>query len=66
MKDLHHPNILRLLGICLDGGPAPFIIIPFMENGSLLSYLRKKRNTLLLMENDVTVIVANTIEIRFL
>ena len=56
MKDLNHPNILRLLGICLDGGPVPFIITPFMENGSLLLYLRKKRNTLLPAENDVTVI----------
>ena len=47
MKDLNHPNILRLIGICVDGGPAPFIITPFMENGSLLSYLRKNRNTFL-------------------
>ena len=47
MKDLNHPNILRLIGICVDGGPAPFIITPFMENGSLLSYLRKNRTTFL-------------------
>ena len=47
MKDLNHPNILRLIGICVDGGPTPFIITPFMENGSLLSYLRKNRNTFL-------------------
>ena len=55
MKDLNHPNILRLIGICVDGGPAPFIITPFMENGSLLSYLRKNRNTFLSpTEDDVT------------
>ena len=53
MKDLNHPSILKLIGVCLDGGPAPFIITPFMENGSLLSYLRKNRNTLLLTGNDV-------------
>ena len=52
MKDLNHPNILRLIGICVDGGPAPFIITPFMENGSLLSYLRKNRNTFLLPTED--------------
>ena len=54
MKDLNHPNILGLLGICLDGGPAPFIITPFMENGSLLSYLRKNRNMFSPTEDDVT------------
>ena len=53
MKDLNHPNILKLIRVCLDGGPAPFIIMPFMENGSLLSYLRKNRSTFLPTEDDV-------------
>lgn len=47
MCDLSHPNILSLTGVCLDGGSAPYIIMPFMENGSLLSYLRKHRNELI-------------------
>ena len=54
MKELNHPNILKLIGVCLDGGPAPFIITPFMENSSLLSYLRKNRNTFLPTEDNVT------------
>ena len=48
MQELSHPNVLTLLGVCLDGGPAPFIVMPFMANGSLLSYLRKNRNMYLL------------------
>ena len=59
MKDLNHPNILRLIGICVDGGAAPFIITPFMENGSLLSYLRKNRNTFLLPTEDHNVTTRN-------
>ena len=43
-----HPNVLPLVGVCLDGGPAPFIIMPFMFNGSLLSYLKKERDNLML------------------
>ena len=36
---------------CLHGsGPAPYIVMPFMANGSLLSYLRKERSKLLLDE----------------
>ena len=46
MKDLSHPNVLSLIGVCLDAGSAPYIITPFMGNGSLLSYLKKERHTL--------------------
>lgn len=48
MSKFDHPNVLTLTGVCLDGGPAPYIIMPFMENGSLLSYLKKERDTLVL------------------
>ena len=47
MQEFDHPNVLRLLGVCLDGGPAPYIIMPFMSNGSLLSHLKENRDTLL-------------------
>ena len=48
MCEFDHPNILTLSGVCLDGGPAPFIIMPFMINGSLLAYLRKNRAMLVI------------------
>ena len=31
MKDLDHPNVMGLIGICLDAGPSPLIILPYME-----------------------------------
>ena len=52
MQELNHPNVLTLMGVCLDGGPAPFIVMPFMANGSLHSYLRKNRSTLLLTGSE--------------
>ena len=48
MSEFDHPNVLTLIGVCLDGGPAPYIIMPFMEKGSLLSYLKKNRENLVL------------------
>ena len=48
MYEFDHPNVLKLIGVCLDGGPAPYIIMPFMVHGSLLSYLRKERKELVL------------------
>ena len=48
MKEFNHPNVLSLRGVCLDGGPAPFIIMPFMTNGSLLSYLKENRESLII------------------
>ena len=48
MSDFNHPNVLKLIGVCLDGGPAPFIVMPFMANGSLNAYLKKERESVLL------------------
>ena len=42
LKVLAHPHVMRLIGICTDG-PTPGIIMPFMENGSLLSYVKKEK-----------------------
>ena len=50
MKQFNHPNVMNLIGVCLNAGPAPYIVMPFMANGSLLSYLRKERSNLLLDE----------------
>ena len=44
MKDFDHPNILGLLGVCLDAPDGyPYIILPFMVNGNLKDYLKSKR-----------------------
>ena len=32
MHTFEHPNVLALHGVCLDGGTAPYIIVPFMAN----------------------------------
>lgn len=55
MQALDHPNVLKLTGVCLDGGPAPYIIMPFMANGSLLNYLKENRESLVvdLSSDDV-------------
>ena len=52
MSKFDHPNVLTLSGVCLDGGPAPFIIMPFMTNGSLLAHLKKNRATLVIRSCD--------------
>ena len=56
MKHFDHPNVLSLLGVCLDAGAAPYVVLPFMANGSLLSYLKKERSNILLppdIDDDV-------------
>ena len=49
MCKFDHPNVLKLSGVCLDGGPAPYIIMPYMENGSLNTYLKNQRESYLLV-----------------
>ena len=46
MKKLDHPNVLSVLGICLESSHEsglPFMVMPFMLNGDLKSYLKQKR-----------------------
>ena len=46
MKHFDHPNVMTLIGVCVSIGGGPAIIMPFMENGSLLSYLRKDKKNI--------------------
>ena len=50
MRDFSHLNVLKLIGVCTDAGEAPYIVLPFMANGSLLAYLKKERTNLTIAE----------------
>ena len=43
MSNFHHPNVMKLIGVCIDMGASPYIVMPYMTNGSLQSYLRNHR-----------------------
>ena len=53
IKKFDHPHVMGILGICL-AGQTPYIVMPFMANGSLHSYLRKHRPQLLTSEDGDT------------
>ena len=45
MLGFAHPNVLKLLGVCFDTTDhLPLIVLPFMANGDLRSYLMSKRD----------------------
>ena len=48
MKDFKHRHIMPLIGVCLDSGVG--VVMPFMANGSVLNYLKEKRESLLLSD----------------
>ena len=43
MSRFRHTNVMRLIGICVDFGDYPCILMPYMTHGTLLSYLKKNR-----------------------
>ena len=45
MKKFSHPNVLQLLGVCVDSSDDDMfkVILPYMPNGDLRSFLRKNR-----------------------
>ena len=51
MRKFNHPHVMDLIGVCLNAGPAPCIVMPYMANGSLLSYLKRKRGSLVIKED---------------
>ena len=52
MINLTHPNVLNLRGVCIDRGPVPYIILPYMANGSLLNYLKKNKASFMLNDSS--------------
>ena len=50
MGRFKHAHVMGLIGVCLDAGSAPYIIMPYMANGSLLKYLKKERKNIVLSE----------------
>ena len=47
MLNFEHPNVMSLVGVCVDG-EIPLLIMPFMSNGSILEYVRHHKQELLL------------------
>ncbi|XP_065845429.1 fibroblast growth factor receptor 3-like [Oscarella lobularis] len=46
MKTFHHPNVLHLLGVCLNYDPenfGPLIVVPFMDHGDVKQYVTRRR-----------------------
>ena len=52
MKNFCHRHVMTLIGVCLDGGPEPFLVLPYMANGSLVSYLRKQQYNLVVVKDN--------------
>jgi serine/threonine protein kinase len=44
MKSLQHESIVEIVGICVD--PVPLLIMEFVENGALNSFLRRHQNSM--------------------
>ena len=57
MMSFNHCNVLNLLGVCIDNGPVPLLVLPFMANGSLLKYLKRERPKLTVTVNSDTSLV---------
>ena len=47
MLSFEHVNVMPLLGVCIDG-EMPLLIMPFMTNGSVLEYVKRRKEELLL------------------
>ena len=60
MSRFKHAHVMGLIGVCLDAGSAPYIVMPYMANGSLLHYLKSERKKHVLFEDSDEDEVKNT------
>ena len=44
MKYFEHENVMTSCGVSLDGYCNPEIILPFMNKGDLLTYIKEPKN----------------------
>ncbi|CAI8031785.1 Tyrosine-protein kinase transforming protein RYK [Geodia barretti] len=54
MAKFDHPNVMKLLGVSISESRTLLIIMPFMHNGNLLSYLRNNRADLTVENENMT------------
>ena len=45
MCSFNHPHVLGMVGICLDTVQSPYLLLPYMANGDLRTFLKNKRDT---------------------
>ena len=60
MLSFEHENVMSLIGVCIDG-EMPLIIMPFMSNGSVLDYLKNRKDNLLVTGHFLKEEVINNI-----
>ena len=53
MKHFNNLHVMSPKGVCFDGGPVPYIVLPYMANGSLQSYLKKQRHNLVVKDSNI-------------
>ena len=51
MQSYNHVNVMTLVGVCFGASDVPCIVMPFMANGSLLKYLQRDIDILVLSED---------------
>ena len=56
MLNFKHPNVMPLIGVCLDG-EMPLIIMPFMSNGSVLEFVKSHREEMFLCSHAMKELV---------
>ena len=60
MTSFDHPNVMSLLGVCVDLGAAPYLILPYMAQGALVNYLLKHKDKFIIADEDDECLIHNT------
>ena len=59
MESLSHPHVMNIIGVSISNTLSPVLIMPFMETGSLLNYVKKEKSSLYLNYDEEEECVSN-------
>ena len=60
MQQFDHPHVLQLIGVCVDMGTSPYLVMPYMSKGSLRDHLIRQQDHILVAEGSGESLVCNT------
>ena len=52
MSNLNHPNVMKMIGVCVDENKTPYLVMHYMSQGSLLSFLKNNRDNFTVNDMD--------------
>lgn len=64
LKDLQHPHLLPVVGVCITASDDPMVVSPFMATEDLKSYIREPSKVRMVMDGHSLSTHTDTVSVK--